>query len=808
MHFSTFFAQLALAASATANVLRPQAADTAVKRQSGVSVTFNELANTTFGESIVVVGSISQLGTWNAASGVALSSSKYTASNPLWSGSVSIPAGTTFQYKYVKVETDGTFGWESDPNHSYTVPSSGAATARSDTWQCTPATAVQVTFNEVVTTAWQESVYVVGSIAQLGSWAPAQGAPLSAAQYTSANPLWSGNVTLAPGVSFSYKYVKVAADGTITWESGSDHIYTVPSGCSTSASISNTWASASVTTSIASASTSSAAPTPTCVNSATSRNCWSSGFDINTDFDTNWPQTGRTVSYDLTITNITMSPDGVSRSVFAVNGQYPGPTLFANWGDMISVTLHNNLPNNGTTIHFHGIRQWHSNTQDGVPGVTECPLAPGQSKTYLFRATQYGTSWYHSHFSCQYGDGVLGPIVIYGPATANYDLDVGALPISDWYYATVNHYASITAHTNGSPPIADTGLINGTMVSSSGGKYARTTLTAGKRHRLRLINTAVDNHFMVSLDNHILQVISSDFVPIVPYNTTWLFLGIGQRYDVIITANQASANYWFRAEVQDTAGCGGNWNNHNILSVFSYGGKTGNPTSTATTYTQRCTDETGIVPYWNSYVPIGQIQTPVFMGVSLNQTTGANGALTLYWNVNGSSLDVDWANPTLNYVEDGKNNFPQRANLITLPTAGVWTYWVIQGLPGNPYDVEVPHPIHLHGHDFYILGTGSSTWSAANAKSLNYNNPTRRDVAMLPSGGWLALAFQTDNPGAWLMHCHIAWHADEGFAVQFLESASSIQSVSPIGTAFDNQCSAWSSFYPSKAAYIKGDSGI
>ena len=55
----------------------------------------------------------------------------------------------------------------------------------------------------------------------------------------------------------------------------------------------------------------------------------------------------------------------------------------------------------------------------------------------------------------------------------------------------------------------------------------------------------------------------------------------------------------------------------------------------------------------------------------------------------------------------------------------------------------------LHGHDFYVLGAGQQTWKASDINTLNYNNPTRRDTAMLPSNGWLALAFQTDNPGAW-----------------------------------------------------------
>jgi FtsP/CotA-like multicopper oxidase with cupredoxin domain len=191
----------------------------------------------------------------------------------------------------------------------------------------------------------------------------------------------------------------------------------------------------------------------------------------------------------------------------------------------------------------------------------QCPLAPGQSKTYTFLCTQFGTSWYHSHFSAQYGDGVLGPIVIYGPATADYDVDLGAMPISDWYHDTAYQAAEIASL--GGPPAADNGLINGTMLNPSGvgGAYNKVTLTQGKKYRLRLINTALDNHFKVSLDGHNLTVIQADFVPIVPYSTQWLFIGIGQRYDVIITANEPVSSYWFRADVQ--AACGANNNNFN-----------------------------------------------------------------------------------------------------------------------------------------------------------------------------------------------------------------------------------------------------
>lgn len=65
----------------------------------------------------------------------------------------------------------------------------------------------------------------------------------------------------------------------------------------------------------------------------------------------------------------------------------------------------------GTSIHWHGIRQNRTFGMDGVNGITQCPIAPGDSFTYSFKAVQYGTSWYHSHYSVQYADGLQGPLV-------------------------------------------------------------------------------------------------------------------------------------------------------------------------------------------------------------------------------------------------------------------------------------------------------------------------------------------------------------------------------------------------------------
>lgn len=120
--------------------------------------------------------------------------------------------------------------------------------------------------------------------------------------------------------------------------------------------------------------------------------------------------------YDLTIERSTIAPDGVERSAILINGAFPGPLLEANWGDTFQITVHNNItgPEDGTTLHWHGMLQKGTPYMDGVPAVTQCPIAPGKSYTYTFQADLFGTTWYHSHYSAQYADGVWGPMVVYG----------------------------------------------------------------------------------------------------------------------------------------------------------------------------------------------------------------------------------------------------------------------------------------------------------------------------------------------------------------------------------------------------------
>ncbi|PGH04349.1 hypothetical protein AJ79_07130 [Helicocarpus griseus UAMH5409] len=496
-----------------------------------------------------------------------------------------------------------------------------------------------------------------------------------------------------------------------------------------------------------------------------------------------------------------MAPDGHERLVLAVNGQFPGPTIYADWGDTLRIHVKNNLQHNGTSIHWHGIRQKYTSHQDGTNGITECPIPPGRSKTYEFKCTQYGTSWYHSHHTVQYGDGVLGSIVISGPASANYDIDLGAMPIQDWYYRTAWENSLI-----GTPPIAENGLINGTMVNANGsGKYHMNTIEKGKTYRLRLINTSLDNYFKVHLDSHLFTVIAADFVPIIPYETDWLFIAIGQRYDVVFQANQEIDNYWFRAEVQ--AGCGENAMNGNIKSIFRYEGADpySDPTSIGSNYTQSCVDEQGLVPFVPVDVPSDYFaEESKDLNVTFERIVVSPNSDIVHWKVNGIPIETDWEYPTLQYVLDGNTSYPPKLNIIELPQEDVWTYWIIQDLFESP--VNVPHPIHVHGHDFSILGSGFGDFPGP--EYLNFKNPPRRDVVTLPELGWVVIAFPTDNPGAWLAHCHIAWHAHEGLAVQFLERASDIVSTLNIPYNWDKTCRQWNHYIVNEAIYQQEHSGI
>ena len=128
---------------------------------------------------------------------------------------------------------------------------------------------------------------------------------------------------------------------------------------------------------------------------------WNTDTAFNTNYYVNSPSTGVTRSYTFNVSRVTLQPDGFSKDMIVVNGAFPGPTIEANWGDEISVTVQNDItgPEEPLAMHWHGFLQRGTPWMDGVPGYTQCPITPGQSFTYTFKAELYGTSLYHAHIS-------------------------------------------------------------------------------------------------------------------------------------------------------------------------------------------------------------------------------------------------------------------------------------------------------------------------------------------------------------------------------------------------------------------------
>ncbi|KAF7922626.1 uncharacterized protein EAE98_008152 [Botrytis deweyae] len=544
--------------------------------------------------------------------------------------------------------------------------------------------------------------------------------------------------------------------------------------------------------------------TASCANSATSRSCWGE-YSI----DTNWydvTPTGVTREYWLSVENSTITPDGYTRSAMTFNGTVPGPAIIADWGDNLIIHVTNNLEYNGTSIHWHGIRQLGSLEYDGVPGVTQCPIAPGDTLTYKFQATQYGTTWYHSHFSLQYGDGLFGPLIINGPATADYDEDVGAIFLQDWAHESV--FEIWDSARVGAPPALENTLMNGTNIfdcSAStdpncvgGGKKFELTFVEGTKYRLRLINVGIDSHFEFAIDGHTLTVIANDLVPIVPYTTDTLLIGIGQRYDVIVEANAAADNYWIRGNWGTT--CSANMEAANATGILRYdSSSTADPTSVGTTPRGTCEDE-----------PVASLVPHLALDVGAYSLVDeeVSFAFTNYftWTINSSSLLLDWSSPTTLKIFNNETIFPTEYNVVPLEQTNndEWVVYVIEDLTG----FGIWHPIHLHGHDFYIVAQEADVFSPEKSPAkFNLVNPPRRDVAALPGNGYLAIAFKLDNPGSWLLHCHIAWHASEGLAMQFVESQSSIAVGMSDTAIFEDTCANWNAYTPTQL-FAEDDSGI
>jgi FtsP/CotA-like multicopper oxidase with cupredoxin domain len=207
-----------------------------------------------------------------------------------------------------------------------------------------------------------------------------------------------------------------------------------------------------------------------------------------------------------TAINWEVSP-GKIRPAFAFNGTVPGPVIRINEGDAVRIIVQNDLPE-ATSVHWHGMDL--PNDQDGVPGLTQLPIDPGQSYTYEWKAISPGTHWYHSHMhGDQEGKGMYGSLEVVprlGDFAANrdYRLLIGDGPLGF--------------------------VFNGKSFPATAPLVAR----VGERVRIRLIGTGPEMIHPIHLHSGHFEVVAQDGRPLaVPQQMDTLLVGVGQTFDII-----------------------------------------------------------------------------------------------------------------------------------------------------------------------------------------------------------------------------------------------------------------------------------
>ncbi|KAG9251363.1 ascorbase and Cu-oxidase [Emericellopsis atlantica] len=516
----------------------------------------------------------------------------------------------------------------------------------------------------------------------------------------------------------------------------------------------------------------------------------------NTDYYHEVPYTGVIRCYDFTISRDVIAPDGYLKPVLLVNGGFPGPLIEANWGDTIQVTVRNNItsPEEGTALHWHGFLQKGTPWEDGVPAVTQCPIAPGKEFTYTFQADMYGTTWYHSHYSAQYAGGLIGPMVIHGPQIAEYDIDLGPVMLTDWYHEDYFTLVEQTMAVNSTPVFADNNLINGKMnfdcASAKHGDRAPCVNDAGvsqfrfekgKKHLLRLINAGAEALQHFSIDGHTMTVIANDFVPVQPYETKVVTLGIGQRSDVIVEANGELDAYYMRSNISKICSLA---RNHDALAVIYY--------DDADTYSEPKSEAWDIQDPGTCAnddlemtVPFKELALPEpDLTYDMEVKLFVNGSGIKLWSLDGVTFRGNYNSPPLLLGILGNYTFDEEWNVRRTGNARSVRVNVINHTP-------VAHPMHLHGFDMYVLHEGLGPWDGTIVRP---SNPQRRDVFQVRPNGHLVMQFDAgENPGVWPFHCHIAWHVSAGFFVQFLTGEDKVRGMK-IPAVVAETCREWAAW--------------
>ncbi|KAK7530760.1 multicopper oxidase [Phyllosticta citribraziliensis] len=524
------------------------------------------------------------------------------------------------------------------------------------------------------------------------------------------------------------------------------------------------------------------------------------------DPDWDFQAPAQTREYHWTITDATLNPDGVFRPLILINNEFPGPLVECNQGDTLVINVKNRA-SNATSFHWHGLFMNGSNWMDGTVGVTQCPVAPNANMTYRFEVSgQSGTYWYHAHMGMQTADGLYGPLIVHSPNERSLQkLDYASdqiLMVQDYYYdlssALLPKY--LGPGRENVEPVPDGGLINGKSIrdcstvqdrscNNSTAELATLDFEKDKNHRIRVIHVGAFAEFHVQLDEHQFAVTEVDGTDVLPMFYHRLNIHPGQRYSIVVSANATSGDaFWLRGKM--VTACFKEENPalvDEVRAVVRYvtrGGEQLQETPSSKDWADAL-DVTCLDMNTTELRPVTHVAVPELAdSIIYLRANFEIGAWRLSRGLfNSSSFRGNLKSPTLHRMIDGivsqnaSFSFPDQSpqpqygiNSVAFDPA---TEFVYQTTGIRTIDILVSnfddgnHPLHLHGHKFFVLASGHGYPPADLQSSLNLTNPLRRDTTSVEGFGWIMLRVVLDNPGFHAFHCHLSFHQEAGMMMLF-----------------------------------------
>ncbi|KAK1271732.1 Laccase-3 [Acorus gramineus] len=451
---------------------------------------------------------------------------------------------------------------------------------------------------------------------------------------------------------------------------------------------------------------------------------------------------------------------------------------------------------------------------DGPEFVTQCPIRPGGSYTYRFTIDgQEGTLWWHAHSSWLRAT-VYGALIIYPKQGSSYPFPKpkreATIILGEWWNANPIDVVNEATRTGAAPNISDAYTINGQpgdLYNCSCQDTVIIPVSPGETHLYRIINAAMNNELFVSIAGHPMTVVAADASYTKPFTTPVLMLGPGQTTDILVTMNQPAGRYYIAALAYASAP-GVAFDSTTTTAILDYkftgcstqpGGPAAQPmlpllpafndTFTATAFAAGIRSPTQV-----------KLPDPVdedlfftvgigLLDCKIGRTCGGPNGTRFTASMNNESFVLPSTLSILQAYRSGvpgvfTDDFPRAppvqfdytgANVpreLWQPVRGTKGLKLKYGsvvqivLQGTNIVAGENHPIHLHGYDFYILAEGFGNFNPATDKArFNMVDPPLRNTVAVPVNGWSVIRFKADNPGVWLMHCHLDVHITWGLAM-------------------------------------------